>query len=311
MLVFVVAIYGCVVLHELGHAFVAGRYGVRIHDIVLLPVGGAARFAALPTVPGREAMVTLAGPLVNLGIALLLAPALFYWPRQDWFPWLNNYNVASYVVSLAVFNFAIFVFNLVPAFPLDGGRLMRAVFTNWWPRRRATRYAAAVGKIISILALAYAVAEHSWIIGGFAVYTFLSARREERHTAVQVFLDDVTVGEVASPVWMFSEDDTVAHALAHISRTQQSGAVVTDEYCPIGFAHHRELAFVEDPETRTLGSLDLHPVDMHAASTPVREITRQFSAHPHSIALEEIDGRPVGFVSMDLLEDAYEAFAKT
>lgn len=307
---FVVAVYGCVLLHELGHAWAARRCGVRVHDILLLPVGGAARFAAMPERPSREAWVTLAGPLVNLAIALALAPALLYWPREAWFPWLNNYDLASWVVSLAAFNLAVFAFNLIPAFPLDGGRLLRAVLTNWWARRRATRYAAGVAKVIAILAVAYAVHEGSWVIGGFAGYVFVAARREERHTAVQVFLDEMTLGEIARPIWVFGVHDTVHHVLQAVERRGDAGALVTDEYCPIGFAHLRELRFVAEPEARAIGTLELHPVDLHLSCTPLREISRQFSAHPRSVAIEEIHGRPAGYVSMAVLEDAYDAFVE-
>ncbi len=306
---FVVATLTCVLLHELGHAIAARYFCVPVHDIVLLPIGGAARLERLPNFAHQEAVVALAGPAVNLLIALVLLPSLFIWPQHEWYPWLDNYTWRSGIVCLAIFNGLVCIFNLLPLFPLDGGRLLRATLTNWMTRLQATRITAGIARLTCLAALAYAVYESSFYIGAFAVYGFLVAGREIHGAKIQTFLDLKRVGEIALPLRVFEPRTLVGDLLHQLHRNDQRGAVVADECSPIGFVTQAMLSGLA--AERPVGDVEMLAVVCHDGDTPLRALSRQFSEHPRSVAIEEIDSRPAGYIDLELLDEAFQAFAKT
>jgi Zn-dependent protease len=142
------AVFGCVLLHELGHALTARFYGIRTEDITLYPIGGVARLSRMPRKPGPELVITLAGPAVNLAIAGAIAAGLAvvgpFWPDH-----LDTLPLA-FLSALIWINLTLAAFNLVPAFPMDGGRVLRAVLSGWLGRLRATEVAAGLGKTLAL-----------------------------------------------------------------------------------------------------------------------------------------------------------------
>lgn len=159
-------LFASVTLHEYGHALTARRFGIGTRSILLLPIGGVANLERIPEKPGQEIAIVAAGPLVNVIIALLLAPLVFV---------LNGGNGASIfavdavnaniqnpgLVNLLVFlistNLFLAVFNLLPAFPLDGGRLLRALLAYVQPYPQATQMAVAVGRLLAVLMAVFGI----------------------------------------------------------------------------------------------------------------------------------------------------------
>lgn len=144
-LAFIVALFACVVLHELGHALAARHYGIVTRDITVLPIGGLARLERMPEDSGQELWIAVAGPMVNVGLAAMLYGILaIASPAEGSAVW-------RLVGELALTNVALAVFNLLPAFPMDGGRVLRAALAVRRGRLRATRAAVAIGRGFAII----------------------------------------------------------------------------------------------------------------------------------------------------------------
>ncbi len=155
------ACFVCVVLHELGHCFTALHFGIGVRRILLLPIGGMAEFDTIPREPRQELLITIAGPAVNFAIAALLWLAL---PASAFAPVDAAAESASAALTLAdvgvllmQWNLAMGLFNLLPAFPMDGGRIVRALLATRLPYLRATRWAAGIGKVICAVMIAIAL----------------------------------------------------------------------------------------------------------------------------------------------------------
>lgn len=145
---FIVALFGCVALHELGHALMAQRFGVRTRDITLLPIGGVARLERMPTESRHELWIALAGPAVNVVIGGVLLGVLLMLPEPG-AAWASG--LLAMGQRLAVANLAIAMFNLLPAFPMDGGRVLRAVLAARKGRLWATRRAVVIGRGFAVV----------------------------------------------------------------------------------------------------------------------------------------------------------------
>ena len=175
-LLWVVAIFGCVLVHELAHCVVARRDGVIIDDILLLPVGGVSQMRSIPTVPTQELAIAVVGPLTSLVLAVLFAVAAVAAGAHLWPPTLL---VGSWLVRLAWLNALLGAFNLLPALPMDGGRVLRAALSMHEDRARATATAAKVARFLAVLMIAGGLAFDVWLVL-IGVFVLLAAGAEER-----------------------------------------------------------------------------------------------------------------------------------
>ncbi len=151
----IVAVFGCVLLHEFGHAFAALAYGIRTRDITLYPIGGIARLERMPKAAGPELLITLAGPMVNVAIAAVLYAAIALASPLSFVGQLPY--LVAFASDLMMLNLFLAAFNMVPAFPMDGGRVLRAILTGPLGRYRATEIAVAISRFIAIAFVVYAL----------------------------------------------------------------------------------------------------------------------------------------------------------
>lgn len=204
-LVVTLLLFAIVVLHELGHSFAAQYYGVSVTQIVLLPIGGVAQLARLPEKPSQEFVIAIAGPLVNFALAALMFlidlisgrgvgsvnPATLL---QD----MGNLNLGSIYNYMFFSNLFLGVFNLLPAFPMDGGRILRALLATQTSYARATTIAAAIGQ-----ALAWFLGLWGFLGGGFfmiliAIFIYLGAGQERQSVQLRHVLGGLTVEQAYS-----------------------------------------------------------------------------------------------------------------
>ncbi len=170
--------FTCVVLHELGHSFTAMHFGVGVRRILLMPIGGMAEFDAIPRQPVRELLITLAGPAVNFVIAAILWSLVGF--GGDDYP----ADITGFAQLLLRANLLMGCFNLLPVFPMDGGRIFRALLATRLPYLRATFWAATVGKVLAILAgLIAAFVFHNYLTA--FLFGFIYFAGEAEYRAVQ------------------------------------------------------------------------------------------------------------------------------
>lgn len=173
---FVCLLFLCVVLHEFGHAFAARAFGIRTPDITLLPIGGVARLERLPRSPVQELAIAVAGPAVNIAIALCLLPFVIgRFTSEDVLAFDDARG--GLVGKLLALNLMLVAFNMIPAFPMDGGRVLRALLATVLPHARATLIAARIGQVIAVIFGGLGLFGNPFLLF-IAVFVFMGAQQE-------------------------------------------------------------------------------------------------------------------------------------
>ncbi len=172
----IVLFFVCVILHELGHSLMARRFGVKVPRILLLPIGGMAEFDRIPHKPAHELLITIAGPAVNFLLVALFLPlvwrGLFAAGDQ------SSYSVSGLLDQLWYANLIMGVFNLLPVFPMDGGRIFRALLATRLSYLRATWWAVMVGRSLAVLLIGWAIYRNNIMLGVLFVFIFYAGNAE-------------------------------------------------------------------------------------------------------------------------------------
>jgi Zn-dependent protease/predicted transcriptional regulator len=179
--IFILALFACVIVHEFGHISMARRFGIRTPDVILLPIGGVARLERIPDDPKQELAIAIAGPLVTAAIALLL----YLWLKVTGQAaalqtalQANDFDSLGFAANLMLANAVLLVFNLIPAFPMDGGRVLRSLLATRMGPVRATRIATSIGQFFAIAGGLYALTHQMFLLALVALFVFLGAGAE-------------------------------------------------------------------------------------------------------------------------------------
>ena len=232
-------VFACVLLHELGHALTARRYGVVTRDIILLPIGGVARLQRMPDKPTQEIVVALAGPAVNVviaGVLLLVSRGL----RGSV---LEMALHGAMVPTLILVNVMMVLFNLIPAFPMDGGRVLRAALALKLPYARATRIASYVGQAIALLLAGAGLFMSNVALMFIALFVFLAAGEERLSVQTRLTLDGVPVSAaMLSDFRTIDVHDPLQRAVDFLMAGSQQDFPVLNGELPVGMLTRTQLA---------------------------------------------------------------------
>lgn len=279
-ILFIFALFLCVILHEYGHALTARKYGIKTRDITLYPIGGVARLERMPEKPIEELWVALMGPAVNVIIAAVLFAYLFF--RRGLVP-MNDLTIASgsFLARLLAVNITLVVFNLIPAFPMDGGRILRAVLAMRMDFVRATQIAANIGQGMALLFSLAGLFGNPMLLF-IAFFVWIGASQEAGMAQIKHTVSGIPVTRaMLTDYKTLSAGDSLAQAVALIlSGSQQDFPVLDANGHVVGIldrdafmkalTQHGQSAPVMDFIRRDLPDIDSHEM-LEMALTRLQE----------------------------------------
>jgi Zn-dependent protease/predicted transcriptional regulator len=299
-LAFTLAIFGCVLLHEFGHALAAKRYNIRTRDITLLPIGGLARLERMPDQPRQELWVALAGPAVNVVIAILL----FVWlSLTGAFQPISQISVAegSLLERLMLVNVILVLFNLIPAFPMDGGRVLRALLATRMEYTSATQIAAMTGQGFAFLFGAIGLFGNPMLLF-VALFIWIGASQESSLVQMQSSLGGIPVSRaMITDFQLLHPGDKLARAVELIIAGSQQEFPVVENGTVVGILPRKETLIAlgrsgsDTPVTEVMRR-DICPVD--SSDMLETAFASMSSGECHTLPVLH-GGRLVGLLTME------------
>ncbi|HXG79487.1 MAG TPA: site-2 protease family protein [Methyloceanibacter sp.] len=303
-IIFMVLLFACVLLHELGHVFAARHYGVKTRDVTLWPFGGIASMEQMPEKPSQELIVALAGPAVNVVIAAALLLWLGSRFNAEALTAIDDPAV-SMAAKVAGANIILVLFNMIPAFPMDGGRVLRALLAMGMGNARATELAAAIGQAFAVIFAVVGIFYNPMLLI-IAAFIFLAASGE----AAQAQLRAVAQGALVSDAMItkfqaLDTNATVDAAAEALIRTTQTEFPIVDGAGRLRGVLTRE-AMVKALKERGPDTPVLEVMQSDVPTVPARAkletALRSLMKHGRPmVGVTEADGRLVGLLTVENL----------
>jgi len=304
--IFILSLFLCVTLHELGHALAAKRYGILTKDITLYPIGGVARLEKMPENPKQELVVALAGPAVNFLITLLLIPVLLN------FTWDIDENAKVLIIGpnnflpmLGILNVWLALFNLIPAFPMDGGRVLRALLAMRMDRVKATQIAAGIGKL-----LAFGFVVTGFYLNPFLIFIglfiILGANAEEQMVKTQALLVDLKAKDALMTNYLALDKLLpISHAVKLLLDGQAKNFLITENEQPYGVISSKDIVrgikeFGEEGTLDHITQTNLTYVDKDA---PLSDVFLELKKSKSPIVLVASQGQLMGIIDAENLAE--------
>lgn len=312
-LCFVLMMFLCVVLHEFGHALTAKRYGITTEDIILLPIGGVARLRNLPEKPKQELIIAIMGPMVNVAIAILLFSYLFSMFGSSYFDTenlgnLNFTNWSGFLPLLMISNIMLVLFNMIPAFPMDGGRVLRAFLAMGLGKLKATKIASIIGQIICIFLIIIGIYFEAYTLAIIGVFIFFSATQEYRSVALDSVIRNKSIKDCYRKEYhSFTEYTSVKEAYEFIlHRRDRTFPVINLMGQFIGSVSSKQiqLALKKNSETRISEIYNPRLLSLNS-STALVNVIYALKTQSELILVTEQD-EIIGVIDMDAIQQFIE-----
>ena len=302
-----------ITLHELGHSFAAQRYGVPVKQIVLSPIGGVAQLTRMPEKPIEEFVIAIAGPAVNFVIAGLMwvVAALLNINLGNALTVLSGYggvSLSALFTYIFVYNIFLAVFNLLPAFPMDGGRVFRSLLAMRLEYVRATKIAATVGRGLAILMGIYGLFNGSIFMALIAVFIYTGATQEERMVKVRGSLRGYTVQQSYSPsVYQLSPYHNLQHVVDFMLMSGQSSFPVSQGELYVGFLTRSRLEQALQTRARHTWISDVMRRDVRPVGlmTDIYAVQQRLDAEQLDALPVVENGRCLGIITRQNIQELY------
>ncbi len=299
---FILVIFGCVVLHELGHALTARKFGIQTRDIILLPIGGVARLEKMPDEPRQELYVALAGPAVNIVIAAALG--VFLYITEGFTPLSQLAGAsASFAERIMAVNIFLVIFNMIPAFPMDGGRVLRSVLAMRLPYAKATQYAATLGQGIAVLFGIFGLFFNPLLLF-IALFVWIGAAQETKITQMKSAFSGVPVtNAMLTNFRSLDRHQTLERAVELTINGTQKDFPVTDRGDVIGVLTQSDLIAAlskHGPHALVSEAMQKHFVTVDSYDMLETAFTKLNDCNCHTLPVTR-NNRLVGLLTMDNL----------
>lgn len=311
--VFVSFLFLCVLLHEFGHAFAARGYGIRTPDITLLPIGGVARLERMPQNGMQELVIAIAGPMVNVAIAAVLWLSLGEPARLMSGEFRSGMQELAF--NLLYANLFLVVFNLIPAFPMDGGRVLRAFLSFWMPHATATKIAARVGQGIAIVFALIGlfgipgIANPNPFLLFIAMFVFMGAQQETAYADMRASVSGLRVADaMVTRFHTLLADMPLGRAVEEMQHDLQPVYPVTDSHLrAMGIVLRNDLLRASSVPDATVGALTRAVPTVRAEADFDEAFTLMQQSGSPVLPVVNPGGQVVGIVSLNLLHERARA----
>jgi Zn-dependent protease/CBS domain-containing protein len=311
-------LFACVTLHELGHSIQAQAYDVDVEDITLLPIGGVARLKEIPSDPMKEFRIAIAGPLVNVVIAaILLVVSAVALPDAIDTPdgILDEMRAGTWqaLVSYLLFaNILLVLFNLIPAFPMDGGRILRSVLAMRMPYARATRIASGIGQAMAFVFGFLGFATGNFFLILIAIFVWFGAGQENAQAEIRDALGGATIGQIMSPepMTLVPSDQLLRAVQMTLSSSQADFPVLDRDGYVVGLlTMDALLKGLHEAPTATVGEVMRRDFPTARPDEDIALVRERMASDQHrALVVLSDSGRLLGLITANDIAEAFRLF---